>query len=660
MIQEAIALHQQGLLEDAERLYTQILQVDRDHFDALHLLGVLMHQRGNCEEALDLIAKALATNPGSADAHANQARMFTASERYDLALASNARALALQPNDVAALCDRAKILNALSRLDEALATYDGVLALRPGDAQVLNDRGVILQKLERYNEAIASYDRALSLQPLEAVLLFNRGNTLAKMSRFEEALADYDRAVYLRPDYAEVLNNRGRVLMELDRFDEASASYDRALALRPDYAEAENNRGSALTALGWFNAALASFDRVLAVCPEYVEALCGRGNVLHELEQFDESLASYQSALALRPNDAEILNCIGRALATLDRLDEALTSYDRALASSPDCPEVLCNRGLVLQDMNFRGTVLPTVKPTVKVPERYIGYYINLDRSIARREEIEADIARHGLQGLYRRFPAADGNILASPIGRLTHSEIGCFTSHYLLLKQSATSQMHLHVVEDDVVFSPCVGQAIESVIASGAIDQFDMLFTETLPVSARSDYKQVKKLYDNSLERDAAGNVSCIHPVLINYLVGTTSYIVNYRSVPRLLEILERELMNGPIEALDLVIRRAAAEGAIRIGCLFPFVTALSIEEITNTTIADRTTDRLGRLARGLVRHSFFVSCDHKALSQRVVEALPLGEQSLHGQATSDADAHSELLDHIFAFSKTENYKPY
>ena len=36
----------------------------------------------------------------------------------------------------------------------------------------------------------------------------------------------------------------------------------------------------------------------------------------------------------------------------------------------------------------------------------------------------------------------------------LTESEIGCFASHYLLLKDNAQPGVLLHVLEDDVLFS--------------------------------------------------------------------------------------------------------------------------------------------------------------------------------------------------------------
>lgn len=591
-IQQAIALHQNGRLSEAEFLYTQILKVQHDHFDALHLLGMLMHQQGHSQAALDLIAKALAVNPQSADAYANRARVLAALRQYELALMSNERALDLTQNDADVLCDRAKLFDALGRHKDAVATYDRVLAMRPDMPEVLNDRGVILQKLKRYDDANASYARAIDLLPGEAILYCNRGNVLAMLGRFHEALANYNRALALRPDHIEALSNRG--------------------------------------------------------------------NVLYELDRFEESLNSYKAALVLRPTDADILILVGRSLTALKRFDDALTNYDRALVLRPDCPLAYYNRGLTLQDMNSHGILLPTLTPAAKVPECYAGYYINLDRSVDRRVEIEAEIARHGQDRLYRRFSAADGNVLGFPTGKRTNGEIGVLTSLYLLLKQNAGRRTHLHVVEDDVVFSPYATQAVASVITSGLIDRFDILFTETLLLANWRNYRELKALYDDSLERDAVGNVTRVHPKLINYLGGATSYIINYNSIPRLLEIFDRELVSGPSAALDIIIRKAADKGAIRVGCIFPFVTGFSIGNVEKTTITDRTTDPFSRLALALGRHSFFVGCDHESLSRHVAETLPLGKQPLYDQSMRDNDAHQRLLDHIIAFSRTENFHVY
>jgi GR25 family glycosyltransferase involved in LPS biosynthesis len=88
----------------------------------------------------------------------------------------------------------------------------------------------------------------------------------------------------------------------------------------------------------------------------------------------------------------------------------------------------------------------------------YTGLYINLDRSPSRRAAMEDQISRYGLGYYYRRFAAADGNVLKIPTS-LTESEAGCFTSHYLVARAHLDSSMPmpLHVVEDDCQFSSTI-----------------------------------------------------------------------------------------------------------------------------------------------------------------------------------------------------------
>ena len=65
---EAVALHRQGRLAEAANLYSQILKVQRDHFDALHYLGIVKAQQGSNNEAKKLIGAALRIRPNSAKA----------------------------------------------------------------------------------------------------------------------------------------------------------------------------------------------------------------------------------------------------------------------------------------------------------------------------------------------------------------------------------------------------------------------------------------------------------------------------------------------------------------------------------------------------------------------------------------------------------------
>ena len=51
----AIQHHQGGRLQAAEQIYRQILAVEPNHADAIHLLGVIASQTGKHEAAIEYI-----------------------------------------------------------------------------------------------------------------------------------------------------------------------------------------------------------------------------------------------------------------------------------------------------------------------------------------------------------------------------------------------------------------------------------------------------------------------------------------------------------------------------------------------------------------------------------------------------------------------------
>ena len=62
-LQQGVAAHNEGKLQDAERLYRAILQSQPTHPDANHNLGVLAVSVNEAEAALPLFKTALEANP---------------------------------------------------------------------------------------------------------------------------------------------------------------------------------------------------------------------------------------------------------------------------------------------------------------------------------------------------------------------------------------------------------------------------------------------------------------------------------------------------------------------------------------------------------------------------------------------------------------------
>jgi predicted O-linked N-acetylglucosamine transferase (SPINDLY family) len=299
ILQHGMTAHRQGRLAEAERAYQAVLEVRRDDFDSLHLLGVLRWQQRRHDEASRLIKQALRVRPDSAEACANLGIVLQSLAQPDEAIAAYDRALAINPRYAKALCHRGDALRGLGRNAEAIASYDKAIAAAPDYVEAHVNRGVVLRELHRPAEALASFERALALRPTNLEVVYNRGNSLQSLGRFDEALRDYDAVLAGNPHAAEAHNNRGCVLEKLGRFEQALASFEAALALRPDNAETLHNRGNALLALSRHTDALASYDRALALAPQRVDTLHNRGQTLVLLRRYGEAITAFEAVLAV-------------------------------------------------------------------------------------------------------------------------------------------------------------------------------------------------------------------------------------------------------------------------------------------------------------------------------------------------------------------------
>lgn len=279
----------------------------------------------------------------------------------------------------------------------------------------------------------------------------------------------------------------------------------------------------------------------------------------------------------------------------------------------------------------------------------YTGVYINLDRSTERRAAMEAQFARYGLAQCYRRFSAAAGNILGLPTS-LTDGEMGCLTSHYLVCRDHQDCSTHLHVVEDDAVFSRLTSQAIRTVILPSLMERYDLLFLDGVidPLQAGLPFREYKALYDKCIIRDQHGTVIKVNFRPIAYVATSTSYLVNGRSIKKLLSVYDQVLANGAREPIDIMLRKKGQAGALRVGCLFPFLTSIRLDG-TTTTISERGNDDRSVLAINLARHSFFVDRDIAALLAYADKVF-----------SPPADPHSLLLSRLLAFNLSPEFRQF
>jgi predicted O-linked N-acetylglucosamine transferase (SPINDLY family) len=277
----ALAHHQAGRIAAAAQIYRQILDVEPNHPDALHLLGVAAHLQGNQPLAMDYIRRALAVKPDAAPFHSNLGLCYQALKQPDRAIACWRRAVELEPDYADALNNLGTALTEQGKLDEATACCRRAIELQPAFAEAHNSLGIALKAQGKLEEAVACYQQVLVLKPNYAEACNNLANALYALGDLDAAEACYRRALTLKPDYAEGFNNLGNVLRELGRLDEAGACWRRALEIKPDYAEAHNNAGNIFREQGKLEEAFACYRRALLEKPDYPLA---HGNLLAAMQ----------------------------------------------------------------------------------------------------------------------------------------------------------------------------------------------------------------------------------------------------------------------------------------------------------------------------------------------------------------------------------------
>src|ERR1700687_804348 len=99
MLRRALRAHENGEVDKVERVYTAVLHIQPDHFDALHGLGLLNYRRGRLDAALALIQAALKADLDRADGFASLGLVFHALKQFERALKSYDEGLRIAPDN---------------------------------------------------------------------------------------------------------------------------------------------------------------------------------------------------------------------------------------------------------------------------------------------------------------------------------------------------------------------------------------------------------------------------------------------------------------------------------------------------------------------------------------------------------------------------------
>jgi tetratricopeptide (TPR) repeat protein len=336
MIGEALKYHQNGRLDEAEKLYRRMLEMDPNHADSWNLLGVVAYQTNRYESASNLIRNAIRIDKKNASFHSNLGLVLQAQKKWDEAVARYKRALTLMPDYAEAHYNLANALREKGKLEEAATRYKRVLELMPDHANAHCNLSAVLDRQGKVDEAVVHGEHAVILRPDLPDAHFNLANFFRTQGRLDEAAARYKQALSLKPDYVDAHCSLGHLFLGLKRWIDAAAHFGQAIALKPERADLYNTMGLVLSVQERFGEAATYFERALLIQTQFAEARNNLGLALLSQGYLDEAVLHFEEALTLKPEFADAHNNLGNACSMRHALDEAMAHYKQALILNPE------------------------------------------------------------------------------------------------------------------------------------------------------------------------------------------------------------------------------------------------------------------------------------------------------------------------------------
>lgn len=324
-----------GRFGEAAQLYLGILERQPDHFDTLHMLGVLRFQTGDSATAIELLKKAVTIAPANPHAHANLGATLRSAHRFDEAERSLREAARLDPGWGDAHVNLGSLLLARGDPTGAEAAFRDGLACDEENVDAAFGLGVALGSLGKTDEAEHLLRKVVALRPNAPEPHFHLGNLQAGSGQSKAAIDSYRRALELNPTLAEAQNNLGNLLQAQGDCRRAEGCYRAALRADPNFVSAHHNLGVVLRVGDRLDEAENCCRRALELSPDRADIYCNLAAICKSRGQLDQALAAVSTALALEPSLSAAHSTHGAICGAQGELTLAEASFRRAVALDP-------------------------------------------------------------------------------------------------------------------------------------------------------------------------------------------------------------------------------------------------------------------------------------------------------------------------------------
>ena len=165
LLEKGIFLHKKNSLDEAKKIYKEIIEIEKENFQAMHLLGVIFFQQKDYDQGIQFIEKSLQINNKNYSALNNLGNIFLELKKYPEAIEKYKKALNLNKNYTAAIYNLGNVYKAILKYKIALEYYYKAIISDPQFFDAYYDYAELLERTGRIEDALIYYSKLLELSP---------------------------------------------------------------------------------------------------------------------------------------------------------------------------------------------------------------------------------------------------------------------------------------------------------------------------------------------------------------------------------------------------------------------------------------------------------------------------------------------------------------
>jgi tetratricopeptide (TPR) repeat protein len=322
----AVALQQQGKLEEAVNEYRALLQQKPDYAEAQANLGVVLARLGRYGEAIAAYEAAYKLAPQLTPILLNLGIAHYRSGQFAKACEVFSQFLEKQSNSIQARQLYGLSLAALGRDEEALAQIEPTLDAAPPDAAALYTAGLAYLRLGKPGFR-ATLERLAAFPAGLPALHLLQGQAFLRDREFDHALEELKEAEKLNADLPRLHFTIGLTQLELGRVKDAIAAFEAEAKRSPQDSLTYYYWADALEKDGETGAAQQRVETALKLDPQSPEANGLSGRILFKQGKAAQAVKPLEFAASKKPADHELRYTLARVYQQLGRKEDAAREF---------------------------------------------------------------------------------------------------------------------------------------------------------------------------------------------------------------------------------------------------------------------------------------------------------------------------------------------